>query len=60
MFAVVLSITLPVVPMHITTNMNTDINMKTKRRTKIILISALRLVLIQMLILGELPMGIKC
>ena len=33
--------------------------MTTKRHTKIILISASKLVLTQMLILGEVPMGIK-
>ena len=55
-----LSLTLALVLLHITNNIDTNVNMKTKRRTDIIRISALRLVLIQMLILGELPMRINC
>ena len=53
--AKILSLTLSIVLRHVTNHISTNTYMKTKRHTKIVMISALRLVLIQMLVLGELP-----
>ena len=57
--AIIISRTQSLVLMHVLQIINTNIHTKTKRHTKIVLISARRLVLIDMLIFGELPLGIK-